>query len=68
MGAKTAIAINLGQLRDLMREFVNECAPNSFEYEWRFSTFLAWLQKRQESSDSNVLTFRIEKGAGNGTK
>jgi hypothetical protein len=65
---KTAIAIDLDQLRRLMREFIDERAPDSSsvtEYEWRFETFLQWLSKRRVADD-NVLTFKIEKGAGNG--
>jgi len=63
---KTAIAIDLDQLRNYMREFIDERVPDSSsvtEYEWRFETFLQWLSKRRVADD-NVLTFRIEKGAG----
>jgi hypothetical protein len=65
---KARIAIDLDQLRGYMREFIDERAPDISsvtEYEWRLETFLQWLKNRQGPVD-NVLTFRIEKGAGNG--
>lgn len=66
---KTGIVIDLDQLRGYMRQFIDErrTLDNSSvtEYEWRFETFLQWLKNRQGPVD-NILTFKIEKGAGNG--
>jgi hypothetical protein len=64
---KIGIAIDLDQLRDLMREFMSEVVTDDDNniYAWPFETFLQWLSKRRVADD-NVLTFRIEKGAGNG--
>jgi hypothetical protein len=49
-----------------MREFMSEVVTDNDNnvYAWRFETFLQWLSKRR-AADDNVLTFRIEKGAGN---
>lgn len=52
--ARTGIVIDLDYLRDLMREFIDEYPPDNpsrTEYEWRFSTFLYWLQKRMETTN-----------------
>jgi hypothetical protein len=63
---KAGIAIDLDQLRDLMREFMSEVVTDDDNnvYAWPFETFLQWLKNRQGPVD-NVLTFRIEKGARN---
>jgi hypothetical protein len=56
MTTKLAIAIDLDQLRELMEEFINEYPPDSpsvVEYQWRFSTFLFWLQRRQETTNES---------------
>jgi hypothetical protein len=68
MTTKAGIAIDLDQLRSYMREFMSEVVTDedSNIYAWPFETFLQWLSKRRVADD-NVLTFRIEKGAGNGT-
>ena len=65
---KAGIAIDLDQLRDLMREFMSEVITDDDNniYAWPFETFLQWPSKRRVADD-NVLTFRIGKGAGNGT-
>jgi len=60
------IAIDLGALEALMKIYVAECVDKDEQLleEVRLSTFIAWLSKRQrESPDSNILTFRVEKGA-----
>lgn len=46
---RLGIVINLDDLRSLMREFINEQVGNDKHlYEWRFETFLQWLQTRRE--------------------
>jgi hypothetical protein len=54
---KLAIAIDLDQLRDLMREFINHVTltddlevdtDDHVDMEWTFEMFLQWLKKRQE--------------------
>jgi hypothetical protein len=49
---KLAIAINLDQLRDLMREFMSEVVTDDDNniYAWPFETFLQWAKKRQETT------------------
>jgi 5-hydroxyisourate hydrolase-like protein (transthyretin family) len=63
---KAGIAIDLDQLRSYMREFMSEVVTDEDGniYAWPFETFLQWLSKRRVADD-NVLTFKIEKGAGN---
>jgi hypothetical protein len=55
--AKLAIAIDLDELRGLMREFVNEQEDDEelkVSLDWTFETFLQWLRrKRQETTDGN---------------
>jgi hypothetical protein len=54
---KLAIAIDLEQLQALMEEFIDEYSPDNpslIEYQWRFSTFLYWLRKRQETINVKV--------------
>lgn len=88
---KLGIAIDLDELRRLMREFMSEVVTDDDNniYAWPFETFLQWAKKKRRASqgpcsacgdgdtamkyhnhddDNNLLTFRIEKGAGNGTK
>jgi hypothetical protein len=52
MTTKPAIAINLNQLRDLMREFMSEVVTDDDNniYAWPFETFLQWAKKRQQSA------------------
>lgn len=48
---KTAIVIELDQLRDLMREFAVEQEPDAdarVGLDWTFELFLQWVRKRQE--------------------
>jgi 2-phosphoglycerate kinase len=63
--SRLGITIDLDQLRELMRQFIDEHVQDSslaIKYEWRFSTFLAWLDKRQkEKENERVLMFRVEK-------
>ena len=50
---KLAIAIDLDQLRALMREFVNEQEPDPDRrvgLEWTMEIFLQWLLKRQREA------------------
>jgi hypothetical protein len=65
---RLGIAIDLDQLRGLMREFIDEQKrdyPEQHETELAFEVFLQWLRQRQrESPDNNILTFRVEKGTG----
>jgi hypothetical protein len=64
---RLGIAIDLGALEALMKIYLAECVDKDEQLleEVRLSTFIAWLSKRQrESSDSNILTFRVEKEAG----
>jgi hypothetical protein len=52
---KLAIAINLDQLRDLMREFMSEVVTDDDNniYAWPFETFLQWAKKRQEMTNEH---------------
>lgn len=68
MTTKLGIAIDLKVLENLMKTYVAECVNEDEQLleSVRFSTFLAWLSKRQQQqqpADNNLLTFRIEKGA-----
>jgi len=70
---KLGIAIDLDELRGLMREFIDEQKrdyPEQHETELAFEVFLQWLLRRQResTSDNNILTFKMEKGAGNGRR
>ena len=63
---RLGIAIDLDALETLMKVYVAECVDEDEQLleEVRLSTFIAWLSRRQrESPDSNILTFRVEKGA-----
>ena len=56
---KTAITIDLNDLRTLMRQFIDEVEVNSSRthMEWTFETFLQWLRrKRQETTDEQSTT------------
>lgn len=49
--AKTAIIIDLDHLRNLMAEFVRECAPDDpLAYTIPFETFLQWLRKKERGN------------------
>jgi hypothetical protein len=63
MSTKLAIAIDLDQLRDLMRQFMSEVVTDDDDnvYAWPFETFLQWAMKRRREAVDNVLTFRGEK-------
>jgi len=53
---KLAIAIDLDELRELMREFVDECKeefPEQYETELTFEVFLQWLRKRMETTNES---------------
>jgi len=54
---RQGIVIDLDELRQLMREFIDEAVGEAEDlpaYEWRFERFLQWLRlKRQETSDVN---------------
>ena len=53
---KLAIAINLDDLRDLMRQFMSEVVTDNDNniYAWPFETFLQWLRrKRQETANAD---------------
>jgi hypothetical protein len=68
--SKLGIAIDLDHLGDLMQQYVQSLAPRDrLETRLRLSTFLVWAKKQRESeaSAANLLTFKVEKGAGNGT-
>ena len=68
--SKTGIAINYDEWRMLLREFIDEVAGADADLrvtmEWTMETWLQWLKKKRDaaSDDANILTFRIEKGAG----
>jgi hypothetical protein len=70
MSTKLAIAIDLDQLRDLMREFMSEVVTDDDNniYAWPFETFLQWVMKRRREAANNVLTFRVEREGDNDTK
>jgi hypothetical protein len=55
MTTKLAIAINLDDLRDLMREFMSEVVTDEDNniYAWPFETFLQWAMKRQREEKGN---------------
>ena len=63
--AKLAIAIDLNQLRALMREFVNEQEPDADRrvgLEWTMEVFLQWLRKRMEAkreSENGLTNLRL---------
>jgi len=63
---RLGIAIDLDQLRGLMREFIDEAAGETEDipaYEWRFERFLQWAKRKREGEmNSNILPFRVEKG------
>jgi hypothetical protein len=78
---KLAIAINLDQLRDLMREFINHVTltddlevdtDDHVDMEWTFEMFLQWLKKRQEMTNehsqrtTNLRVVTPAKRRGNG--
>ena len=53
---KLAIAIDLDELRGLMREFIDEQKrdyPEQYEIELTFEVFLQWLRKRQETMNES---------------
>ena len=52
---RLAIAINLDELRDLMREFMSEVITDDDNniYAWPFETFLQWAMKRQRQETMN---------------
>lgn len=57
MTTNLAIAIDLDQLRELMREFVatrfGPVADERYDYEYRFEIFPQWLvRKRQETKSA----------------
>ena len=65
---KIAIAIDLDEWRQVLRQFVDEVAGPDADLkvtmEWTMETWLQWLKKKRESTnDNNLLTFRIEKGS-----
>lgn len=59
---KLAIAIDLDELRKLMREFLNDMETKGHATvfsrdsltDWKFEVFLQWLQRRQETIDVNA--------------
>lgn len=70
---KLGIAIDYDGWRRLLREFIDEVAGPDADFkvtmEWTVETWLQRLKKKREAAeadDNNILTFRIEKGAGNG--
>lgn len=53
---KLGIAINLDQLRQLMREFVNEQEPDPDKrvgLEWTMEIFLQWLRRKRQETMSD---------------
>jgi len=55
---KLAIAIDLDQLRGLMREFVNEQEPDPDRrvgLEWTMEVFLQWLRRKRQGIMSDEL-------------
>lgn len=66
---RLGIAIDLDQLRGLMREFIDDRKQHGeqTETELTFELFLQWVRRReQQPADSNLLTFRVEKEGADG--
>lgn len=51
VGAKSGIVGPLDQIRDLMREFIQDAIAENEDipaYEWRFERFLQWAARREK--------------------
>jgi hypothetical protein len=64
---RQAIVGPLASVEALINEYIEQLLPaQRLGPQLTLSAFLLWAKKRQEASD-NVLTFRVEKGAGDGS-
>ena len=64
---KVGITMDLESLESLAREYITDMGGdgnNDISERLTLSSFIAWLRQRQAEKYGNVLTFRVEKGAG----